>query len=521
MRLNCRSYRLSRSLFIIVGKGNIHPDWLACTKTAGLGRPLVARSRQPTETDGSPAVRWPIRNQIFVPFAAMLLAAVTLIAVSAAFLAARRSERNTVRQLNQVIQTLGQSSFPYSQNVLEKMRGLSGAEFVVFDRQKTVLGSTLPKTAGMVDAVAEIPRQEQVASLGAYPTIQVAETRYFASTVERPGQAGARTLLVLYPETTWKQARWEAALPPLAVGIVTVLLMVVVSAWVANRLGRRIQSVQRQVASIAEGDFREVTIGDRRDEIQELVASVNQMCAQLQAMQQTIRESERSRLLGQLAGGLAHQLRNAVTGARMAVQIHSKRCSNPPGDESLSVALRQLSLTEEQVKGLLSLGKTEHRPPVACEIGELVADVAALVDPACEHAEVAFQHSVLSDEPCVLSDSESVRAAVLNLTLNAIEAAGSPGQAGLDVHAADGNVTFDVWDNGPGPPAELADSLFDPFATSKPEGVGLGLALAKQVADAHGGELSWRRIDGRTCFRLMIPLTESNIENPQSEFAQP
>ena len=447
---------------------------------------------------------WPIRNQIFIPFALILLAAVTTIAVSAAILAARRSERHTATQLNQVIQTLGESSFPYSQPVLEKMRGLSGAEFVLFDNRKTVLATTLAQTTELDQSFNEVPRHDQSDSLDDYPSLTVAGIRYFASTVQRPSSTDRQTLLVLYPETSLRQARWDAAVPPLAVGLATVLLMVIVSAWLANRFSNRIERIQRQVAAIAEGEFLEVTTGNRHDEIQELVKSVNQMCAQLKHMQQTIRDSERTRLLGQLAGGLAHQLRNAVTGARLAVQIHQKRCEHDARDESLDVALRQLTLTEEQVKGLLSLGKVERRSPVCLAVHQLVDDVAALVGPVCEHAEGAFRSSVTAAASCAVADSEIVRAAVLNLTLNGIEAAGPAGQVDLNVTADARHVTFVVTDTGPGPPPEVADSLFDAFVTGKPEGVGLGLALARQIADQSGGSLSWDRESDRTHFRLAI-----------------
>ena len=66
-------------------------------------------------------------------------------------------------------------------------------------------------------------------------------------------------------------------------------------------------------------------------------------------------------------------------------------------------------------------------------------------------------------------------------------------------------MTVDIVDSGPGPPAELAQTLCDPFVTSKPEGVGLGLAVARQVAADHGGRLSWSRDGGKTRFRLSLP----------------
>lgn len=81
-----------------------------------------------------------------------------------------------------------------------------------------------------------------------------------------------------------------------------------------------------------------------------------------------------------------------------------------------------------------------------------------------------------------------------------------------------GNIAVDVIDTGPGPSPELADKMFDVLVTGKPEGVGFGLALAKQVADEQGGTLSWERIDGRTRFRLVIPAGNTLLlEKPQTD----
>ena len=67
------------------------------------------------------------------------------------------------------------------------------------------------------------------------------------------------------------------------------------------------------------------------------------------------------------------------------------------------------------------------------------------------------------------------------------------------------SLVLEIADTGPGPPPEVAERLFEPFVTGKPEGFGLGLAVARQVAEAHGGRITWRRDEGRTVFRIELP----------------
>ncbi|MBI3861257.1 MAG: HAMP domain-containing histidine kinase [Planctomycetia bacterium] len=467
-------------------------------------------------------MRWSIRNQILLPFVAVVLLAVVAMTVVAAVAAARQRDAQTLAQLQNVLATLEHTSVPFNRSVLEKLHGFSGAHFVACDSAGTVQAATLPVGATLPAAFAEASAAVKLESLSSQPTLVVGDTRYFLARKEPRGDAAVRTLFVLYPVESWSRARWNAAFPPLAVGGGAVLLTAIVSGWLAQSFGGRIRRLQRQFAAIAAGDFSEISAGKRRDEIQELVASVNGMSARLRDMQSTIRHSERERLLAQLAGGLAHQLRNAVAGARMALQLHQRRCAAAPHDQSLAVALRQLSLTETQIKGLLSLGRGERGLFRTCDVNSLVDDVAVLVQPASEHALVVLEVACGPHPAIVKAELESLRAAVLNLATNAIEAAGSGGNVLMAVAQAGGIVAIEISDTGRGPAQTVAESLFDPFVTTKPEGIGLGLALARQVAIEHSGALSWKRDAERTIFRLELPSappteSRSEIRNPNSE----
>lgn len=451
-------------------------------------------------------MRWPIRHQILLPFVGVVLLSVAALTLVAAWLAARRSEQQTLARLQDTLETLERANFPLNAAVLQKIHGLSGAQFLALDGKGEVLSSTLTTTGPLPQNLTDAPIRGELSSLAARPPVAIDGTPYYAARL-RPGEnAGVHSLVVLYPVDRWSRDRRDAALLPLMVGGPALVLTALVALWLAQRFSRRLRRLEMQVAAIAAGDFREIAPGERQDEIRDLVISVNRMAAQLSQMQQTIRQSERTRLLSQLAGGLAHQLRNAVTGARMALQLHQRRCVSEGNDQSLSVALRQLSLTESQVRGLLSLGRGERRPRVPCELSRLVAEIEPLLGPACEHLGVALIVDRSGESHASVSaDVEALRAGLLNLALNAIEAAGPGGEVELRVSDEGGQARVDVRDDGPGPPAEIAEALFDPFVTSRAEGVGLGLALARQVAIDHGGTLVWFREEEHTVFRLSLP----------------
>jgi signal transduction histidine kinase len=262
--------------------------------------------------------------------------------------------------------------------------------------------------------------------------------------------------------------------------------------------------VRRLFAELEAGRYPRIAPPRTRDELRTLVESANELSARLESMETEIRRTERLRILAQLAGGFAHQLRNAVTGARMAVQLHQRQCAEGGDDECLNVALAQLKLTEQQVQGLLSLSQERPRPTVAGMLSEVISDVAQLLGPHFRHMRVQLHVKPPADDRFAIRDRDLLRAALLNLGLNAMEAAGVGGTVWIETDVTDCEAEVRVIDNGAGVPAEMGDRVFEPFVTTKPEGVGLGLALAQEAAKVHDGLLDWTRSQGRTQFRLRL-----------------
>lgn len=450
-------------------------------------------------------VRWSIRNQILLPFAGVTLMSVLAATMAAAWLAARAQETAQLAALQQVVGTLAQASFPINDTVLSQMQGLSGAHFVAVDSQGTPIASTLPPPQPDLEHL-HLPPSNDLSTLPQIPAVQLDSTRYRIARLERNPNSNAQTLYVLSPENSWNAARWQAALYPLSVGALSVFLTAGLSLLISQRIGRRLRNLQSQAAAIAAGDFREISIQARDDELRDLEISVNRMTSRLRELEATIARSERERLLAQLAGGLAHQLRNAATGAKLALQLHARRCPSDGQDQSVTVALRQLALLETQVRGLLSLGRNEPRPRAAISVNALLHDVSDLIAPACEHAGVRLDVGSSSRDLQLYGDPGALQAAILNLALNAIEAAGPQGAVSLRSWQTTSSLLIEVRDSGPGPTPAVVANLGQPFVTTKPEGVGLGLTLVRQVAHDHLGELSWRREGAETVFSLSFPV---------------
>jgi hypothetical protein len=458
----------------------------------------------------TPSRHLSLTRQLVLPVVGLVLAAVLANVGFSAWLAARRSVEATRAAQQQVADALRASRVSLSAAVLDALHRLTGSHFVIWEESTRRIGlSTLsPETLEAVqgDAVAAAIR----AGSGTF-----GGQRYRLGTVRSEG-VRPETVLILTPERSFIARTFDAVWPVLAVAAATLAVLVPLGLQTTGRLAARITAVERHVARIAEGEFGQTLLASDADpatgdEISRLVDGVNHMSLHLEQLRGSLVAGERQRLLGQLAAGFAHELRNAVTGARLAIDLHRRRCpagvgSTPP-DDSLSVAARQLDILEEEVRGLLALAKApaqQKQPPEPVSIDRLLAEVRDLTAPRCDHAGVRM-HCELPTNLSIIGRHDALRAALVNLALNGIDAAGRSGDVWLSAARTDSQTILAVDDSGAGPPENVRDSMHEPFVTSKPEGIGLGLSVARAVAEEHGGTLAWERTGGRTRFAISLP----------------
>jgi signal transduction histidine kinase len=460
-------------------------------------------------------MRWPLRIQVLVAMAGLMLGALLAVSLFNAFWSAKRAQARIEHELRDVAETLGDSSFPLTDDVLKKMRGLSGADFVLIDQQGSIVATSieLHDVAGL--PAAKSPTESQSLELG--QPIVVQQARYFHAALSlRPQQFRGRatTLHILYPEKNYQSAWWDAVYPPLIVGTLGMILVVLVGLWTASRVTRPLRQLQSQVNEIARGNFRLLPVPSRNDEISDLSRSINQMSHTLAHYEDQVRRNERLRTLGQLGGGIAHQMRNSATGCRIAVQLHARDCPLGEDCDSLDVAQRQLQLMERYLQRFLSLGTRDETPLADIDLGLVVSNVVSLVRPTAEHMGVQLQ-CMPADSPCIVAgDQDALEQLLVNLLLNAVEAStqgesASAPTVGVAWRRDGDQVLLDVTDSGEGPCRDVQVNLFDPFVSAKRDGTGLGLAVARETAEAHGGEIHWQRREGQTCFVVSLPAVAS------------
>jgi len=251
----------------------------------------------------------------------------------------------------------------------------------------------------------------------------------------------------------------------------------------------------------------------KREEVQrtrEVVAQLETSNRNLRRAETSLRRSERLAALGQLTAGLAHELRNPLGIIRGSSEMLMKDTAwNNP--EVMSEMASFIRSEADRMNSLIGSFLTFARPlqihAVMAELRSVVADVLREQSDRARNCSVELRFDAASDADLRFAfDPDTMRVALSNLVQNAIQAS-EPGQM-VVISAADNGerIGIRVADSGSGIDTEHLESIFNPFFTTKPQGVGLGLALVSKIVDEHGGRISVRSQKGAgTTFEISLP----------------
>lgn len=239
----------------------------------------------------------------------------------------------------------------------------------------------------------------------------------------------------------------------------------------------------------------------RRDQVGTLRDTLEEMRRALHA-----RDEEREMLLA----GIAHEVRNPLGALDLFAGLLAEELSGRPEAAHVDRLRSELAALEKVVGEFLDFARARPRVREEVDLAAMAGEVADLCGPLAVKRTV----SITADgKGSVRADREQVRRALLNLTRNAVEAAPATSEVRLSARGDGRGATLEVLDRGPGLTPEARANLFRPFFTTRERGTGLGLALAKKVADAHGGTLTLLdREGGGTIARLQLPAWEAFVQ---------
>lgn len=243
-------------------------------------------------------------------------------------------------------------------------------------------------------------------------------------------------------------------------------------------------------------------------QFQRAAASLEQANRELRESHEQLARADRLSALGEMAAGLAHEIRNPLASVKGALEIIAARVQRGTAEAEFSdIANKEVKRLDDLLERFLAYARP-HPPALRnTNLRDVIDHVAALLRPEAERGGVSVDIDRAQSLPEVLVDPEQIEQVFLNVLLNGIQA--SPRGARVCVrHGQDAKgVIIDVVDEGPGVPSEHLPRIFDPFFTTKEKGTGLGLAVSARILAAHGGDIEARRNDGRgLCIRIRLPL---------------
>jgi two-component system, NtrC family, sensor histidine kinase HydH len=275
------------------------------------------------------------------------------------------------------------------------------------------------------------------------------------------------------------------------------------------RLSVRVQDIaqhlDRDVATVsvvADGDLASL---DRQ--MQHIVGQVEAVGERLQRQQRELMRAEQLAAVGQLAAGVAHEVRNPLTGIKMLVEA-AQRPNNPRtlDHEDLAMIHREIGRLEQTVQGLLDFARLPAPERSRCDIRDIVTRAWELVRARADQQGVTLADYSQTQPVAAYVDGSQIHTVLVNLFLNALDAMPGGGRIDVSWETAGGRIRLSVADTGEGIPPEVADQLFTPFATTKPTGTGLGLSMSARIVQEHDGSIRGEnRAVGGACFTIELP----------------
>ncbi len=250
-----------------------------------------------------------------------------------------------------------------------------------------------------------------------------------------------------------------------------------------------------------------------REEVDQLNLELKGTLTRLQATQHELLVSERMATVGRLSLKVAHEVRNPISAIELNAEMLQEIVGGQPGPDMeeakhlVAAIIDQVSALDALTEEYLAFARFPRPQFDEESVNQLVEELAEFVRPVAQRQGLTVRAATDPAVPTMEIDRGLLRQAILNLVKNAFEALSRGGEVTIASRLEGDAVELAVSDTGSGITTEVAQRLFEPFFTTKPQGTGLGLGIARQITEEHGGELRWRNGPERgVTFTIRLPV---------------
>jgi signal transduction histidine kinase len=242
----------------------------------------------------------------------------------------------------------------------------------------------------------------------------------------------------------------------------------------------------------------------------EITLAVERSRAEQRRRERETLRAEQMALVAQVATGVAHEIRNPLTSIKMLIQANQEDGDDEPlSPEDLQIIEGEIRRMERCLQIFLDYARPPKPDRKHVDLASLTQQTLALVEGRARRQKVALRFEPSPGPFRVEADGGQIHQLLLNLALNALDVMPQGGTLEIVLRKCDDSVELAVVDTGPGITPLMRGRLFQPFATSKETGVGLGLVISRRIAEDHGGSLTEQGpAEGGACFVLRLPLTK-------------
>ncbi|MCC7333268.1 MAG: GHKL domain-containing protein [Flavobacteriales bacterium] len=294
------------------------------------------------------------------------------------------------------------------------------------------------------------------------------------------------------------------------------LVSIFIAVAFANYISEPVRLIKNKISALQFGSNNELIEWHSNDEIGGLVSEYNKKVLELEKSAELLAKSERESAWREMAKQVAHEIKNPLTPMKLSIQHLERSVADNPTDlpdrikRTAKILIEQIDTLTNIANEFSSFAKMPKANEQEFNLIEILESIVDLYKE--EQVELVFENQC-KKHALLIADKDQLNRMFSNLIKNAIQAIPENQQGKIEIitRCDKTHYTITITDNGTGIPAELHDKIFTPNFTTKTTGMGLGLAMVKNIVENINGSISFATGKNGTCFTIIIPFRETNV----------